>query len=234
MATTVELVAEPAAPSGPFRSAIVAESSSAAEYVPDSASLSTLAEAARGCHGCELYEDATQTVFGRGPARARVMLVGEQPGDVEDQRGIPFVGPAGKVLVRALTEVGLTPGTVYVTNAVKHFRWRLDPKGSKRRLHQTPTAGNVRACRPWLSAEARAVQPELVVLLGATAAKAVHGPSFKLTEQRGQFLGAELDGLALTTMATIHPSAVLRAPDRDEAMAGLIADLRLAADYLAG
>ena len=210
------------------------EAESAADYLPESRSLTALAEAAQGCHGCELFENATQTVFGRGPADSRVMLVGEQPGDVEDQRGIPFVGPAGKVLLRALNEVELTPGTVYVTNAVKHFRWRIDPKGSQRRIHQTPSAGNIRACRPWLTAELQAVSPALVVLLGATAAKSVHGPSFKLTENRGQILSVDLAGQELTTLATIHPSAVLRAPDRDEALAGLIDDLRVATAYLAG
>lgn len=210
----------------------MSETRTAADYVPDTSSLDRLAEAARGCQGCELFADATQTVFGRGPASSKIMLVGEQPGDVEDQRGIPFVGPAGQVLIRALTEVGITPGTVYVTNAVKHFRWRVDPKGSKRRIHQTPSAGNIRACRPWLVAELDAVQPALAILLGATAAKAVLGPSFKVTEQRGQLLEADVEGRTVRVLATIHPSAVLRARDRDEAMAGFTADLRTAAGLI--
>lgn len=208
--------------------------SSAAEYLPQSRSLSKLAQAATACRGCELFEDATQTVFGRGPGTSKIVLVGEQPGDVEDQRGIPFVGPAGKVLQDAVTQAGITPGTVYVTNAVKHFRWRIDPKGSKRRIHQTPSIAQVRVCRPWLVAELDAVKPELVILLGATAAKAVMGSTFKLTEQRGQLLTTVLENRELTVLATLHPSAVLRAPDRDVAMTGLIADLRLAADWAAG
>jgi uracil-DNA glycosylase family protein len=210
----------------------MAATASTKEFVPDTTSLTELAEASQHCRGCELFEDATQTVFGRGPASSKLMLVGEQPGDVEDQRGVPFVGPAGKVLLQALADVGITPGTVYVTNAVKHFRWRVDPKGSKRRIHQTPSAGNIRACRPWLSAELAAVKPRLVVLLGATAAKSLLGPSFKLTANRGQILDTEFEGRELTVLATIHPSAVLRAPDRDEARAGLVADLTVAAEFL--
>lgn len=208
------------------------KSNGAADYLPQRHDLKSLAAAAAGCRGCELYRDATQTVFGRGPARARVVLVGEQPGDVEDQRGVPFVGPAGRVLQQALTSVGLTPATVYVTNAVKHFRWRVDPKGSKRRLHQTPTVGQVRACGPWLAAELEAVKPELTVLLGATAAKALLGSDFRLTEHRGELLESGMSGRPEPVLATIHPSAVLRAQDRDEAMAGFVADLRVAADQL--
>ena len=209
----------------------MAATSTAEPYLPDSDRLPELARAAADCRGCELYENATQTVFGRGPARAAMMLVGEQPGDVEDQRGEPFVGPAGKVLDRALAEAGIDVATTYLTNAVKHFRWKPDER-SKRRIHQKPSAGNIRACRPWLAAELRAVHPDLVVALGATAAQAMLGTAFRLTQHRGEMLPAELDGVEFSVLATIHPSAVLRAPDRDAALAGLVADLRTAAEFL--
>lgn len=201
-------------------------------YVPATERLSELSRAAADCQGCELYRNATQTVFGRGPAGAPLMLVGEQPGDVEDKQGEPFVGPAGKLLDRALEQAGIDPGRTYLTNAVKHFRWRPDER-SKRRIHQKPSAGNIRACRPWLAAELRAVQPALLVALGATAAQGLLGTSFRLTEHRGSVLTAELDGIRFSVLATIHPSAVLRAPDRDAALAGLVADLRVAAETVA-
>jgi len=201
-------------------------------YVPATERLPELSRAAAECQGCELYQNATQTVFGRGPAGAPLMLVGEQPGDVEDKQGEPFVGPAGKLLDRALEQAGIDPGHAYLTNAVKHFRWRPDER-SKRRIHQKPSAGNIRACRPWLAAELRAVRPDLVVALGATAAQGLLGTSFRLTEHRGSVLTAELDGIRLSVLATIHPSAVLRAPDRDAALAGLVADLRVAAEAVA-
>jgi DNA polymerase len=206
--------------------------------VPETTSLSRLAEAARGCQACELYENAEQTVFGAGPRRAHVLLVGEQPGDVEDQRGQPFVGPAGRVLDRALADAGLPREDCYVTNAVKHFRWKPAPRG-KRRLHQTPGASHVTACRPWLAAELNAVRPAVVVALGATAASSLFGPKFRLTQHRGEtlpwpppdgaFAGSDLD--VETAFATIHPSAVLRGNDeqRDELYHGLIADLRAVA-----
>jgi DNA polymerase len=209
----------------------MATTSTAEPYLPDTEQLPDLARAAADCRGCELYQNATQTVFGRGPASASMMLVGEQPGDVEDQRGEPFVGPAGKLLDRALQEAGIDVGSVYLTNAVKHFRWKPDER-SKRRIHQKPSAGNIRACRPWLAAELRAVQPNLVVALGATAAQAILGTSFRLTQNRGSVLDADLDGLKFSVLATIHPSAVLRAPDRDAALAGLIDDLRAAAEFV--
>ena len=209
----------------------MAATTSAEPFLPDSDQLPALARAAAGCRGCELYQDATQTVFGRGKPGSKLMLVGEQPGDVEDQRGEPFVGPAGKMLDRALAEAGIEAGRVYLTNAVKHFRWKPDER-SKRRIHQKPSAGNVRACRPWLAAELRAVHPELVVALGATAAQSLLGTSFRLTQHRGSVLDAELDGIRFSVLATIHPSAVLRAPDRDEALAGLITDLRAAAEFV--
>jgi len=209
----------------------VADQLTAEAFLPASDDLPALARAAADCRGCELYRDATQTVFGRGPAPARLMLVGEQPGDVEDQRGEPFVGPAGRLLDRALGEAGLAAGEAYVTNAVKHFRFKADPRGTSRRIHQKPSAGNIRACRPWLAAELRAVRPELVVALGATAAQGLFGSGFRLTEHRGTVLQADFEG-PVPVLATVHPSAVLRAPDRDAALAGLVADLRAAADYL--
>jgi uracil-DNA glycosylase len=209
----------------------MAATSTAEPYLPDSDRLPELARAAADCHGCELYQNATQTVFGRGPSRAAMMLVGEQPGDVEDQRGEPFVGPAGTLLGRALAEAGIEAESTYLTNAVKHFRWKPDER-SKRRIHQKPSAGNIRACRPWLAAELRAVHPGLVVALGATAAQALLGTSFRLTQHRGETLPAEVDGVEFSVLATIHPSAVLRAPDRDAALAGLVADLRTAAEFL--
>ena len=209
----------------------MAATSTAEPFLPDSDQLPALARAAADCRGCELYQNATQTVFGRGKAGSPLMLVGEQPGDVEDQRGEPFVGPAGKLLDRALAEAGIDAGRVFMTNAVKHFRWKPDER-SKRRIHQKPSAGNVRACRPWLAAELRAVHPELVVALGATAAQSLLGSGFRLTQHRGSVLDAELDGLRFSVLATIHPSAVLRAPDRDEALAGLVTDLRAAAEFV--
>ncbi len=200
----------------------------AAAFLPDDRSLEALRQAAVGCQGCPLHEPATQTVFGRGQASARLALVGEQPGDVEDQKGLPFVGPAGRLLVDALDEAGVNRSDVYVTNAVKHFKF--SPRGN-RRIHATPDTYEVGACMPWLSAELAAVSPELIVLLGATAAKALLGPSFRVTQQRGVLMPHEGGG---QLMATIHPSAVLRAGDaRADAMAGLVADLRVAAAALA-
>jgi len=196
----------------------------AAAFLPPDGSLESLRAAAAGCQGCPLWEPATQTVFGRGSQGARLMLVGEQPGDVEDTRGLPFVGPAGRLLVEALDEAGVDRSAVYVTNAVKHFGFTVR---GKRRIHATPDALVVGACTPWLVAELAAVGPELVVLLGATAAKAVYGPSFRVTQSRGVLMDWPGDGPR--ALATIHPSAVLRADDRDAALAGLVADLRVAA-----
>lgn len=201
----------------------------AAAFLPPDRDLVHLRAAAAECRGCPLHEPATQTVFGRGAATARAVLVGEQPGDVEDQQGLPFVGPAGKVLVTALDQAGVDRDLLYVTNAVKHFKFT--PQG-KRRIHATPDTWEVRACQPWLDAEIEAVRPELVVLLGATAAKTVYGPSFRVTKSRGTLMDwpSEQGPQAL---ATIHPSAVLRSDDRDAAMAGLVNDLRIAATFLA-
>jgi DNA polymerase len=201
----------------------LSEISSAAEFVPDSRSLRTLREAAGECRGCPLWEDATQTVFGTGPRKARLMLVGEQPGDREDLEGEPFVGPAGEMLARALRSAEIDRGEVYVTNAVKHFKWR--PRG-KRRLHQTPRAGEVEACRPWLEAELETVRPVALLALGATAAKALYGPSVRVTRDRGKLIESPLAPVAALTL---HPSAILRLRDhdeREEALGGLVEDLR--------
>ena len=200
----------------------------AAPYVPETPDLEALRAAAPDCRGCPLWEPATQVVFGRGGAGARLMLVGEQPGDVEDTKGLPFVGPAGRLLVQALDEAGVDRSNVYVTNAVKHFKFTVR---GKRRIHATPDAWEVAACRPWLAAELTAVRPELVVLLGATAAKTVYGASFRVTQQRGQLFDWPQPG-GPRALATIHPSAVLRADDRDAALAGLVSDLRVAAATL--
>jgi len=185
----------------------------------------TAGEAAR-CTNCDLYRNATQTVFGEGSAQARIVLVGEQPGDQEDKAGEPFVGPAGRILDQALAEVGLKREDVYVTNAVKHFKWT--PKG-KRRIHEKPSAREVAACKPWLETELAAIDPAVIVALGATAGQALFGSKFRVGVSRGQVL--DLDGRAV--VATIHPSAVLRVrepADRDEQYAGLVADLRRAVE----
>jgi uracil-DNA glycosylase family protein len=198
----------------------------AAPYLPDTRSLPKLREAAAVCHGCELWRTATQTVFGAGVRSAEVMFVGEQPGDQEDQQGQPFVGPAGKMLDRALVEVGIDRGKVYVTNAVKHFKWQ--PRG-KRRIHQKPNWAELTACRPWLDAELAAVQPRVLVCLGATAAQSLLGRQFRVTKQRGEPVDSPLAEIVL---ATIHPSAILRAEDREAEYAGFVADLRKVAALL--
>jgi uracil-DNA glycosylase len=211
----------------------------ASDFVPgQDASLAQLASAAQGCHGCDLYERATQAVFGEGAADARVVLVGEQPGDAEDRAGRPFVGPAGKLLDRALADAGIAPQDTYTTNAVKHFRWKAAPHGGKRRIHQKPEAWQARACWPWLRAELSRLNPEVLVLLGATAGQAVFGSTFRVTAQRGTEISwrapgrGDAAGRDVTVVATIHPSAVLRADDRDVVYAGLVSDLRVAASVL--
>jgi uracil-DNA glycosylase len=170
-------------------------------------SLSALREAAAGCRACDLYKTGTQTVFGEGAEHAEIMFVGEQPGDREDLEGKPFVGPAGRLLDEALREAGIDRDHVYITNAVKHFKWK--PQG-KRRLHQKPNAAEINACRPWLDAEIGVVKPRVLVLLGATAAQALLGRDFRVSVDRGKFI--ERPGLPLM-MATVHPSSILRAPD---------------------
>src|ERR1051326_3962871 len=177
--------------------------------VPDKLNLPALRAAASGCKACDLWKLGTQTVFGEGIADARVMMVGEQPGDKEDLQGRPFVGPAGAVLDRALTAAGIDRSDVYVTNIVKHFKW--EPRG-KRRLHKKPNALEISACRPWLDAEIKVVRPEVVVLLGASAAQGIMGRQFRVTQQRGQWVQSNIAPLV---MATVHPSSILRAPDDD-------------------
>jgi uracil-DNA glycosylase len=197
------------------------------------ATLADLRRAAAGCQACDLYRNATQTVFGEGGEGARLMLVGEQPGDREDVAGEPFVGPAGHLLDEALTAAGIDRSTVYVTNVVKHFKWRRAPSG-KRRIHQKPDRAEVAACRPWLEGEIARVGPQLVVLMGATAAQAILGPAFRVTRQHGTVVPTPLGPPAL---ATIHPSAVLRSRTTEEraaALAGLVADLRVAGDAIGG
>jgi len=192
----------------------------------DTASLTDMRDAARECTACHLYKRATQTVFGEGQKNAAIMLVGEQPGEYEDVAGKPFVGPAGKIMDQALEEAGIDRCEAYVTNAVKHFKWA--PRG-KRRIHQKPNAREIAACRPWLEAELRIVKPKLLVCLGATAAQAVFGPSFRVTRERGKLLSSKL---APRVMATVHPSSLLRQPDeesRDREYKGVVADLRAAA-----
>jgi uracil-DNA glycosylase len=205
--------------------------SSASEFLPNSRSLKTLGAAAEACRGCELYKDATQVVFGRGRKSAELMLVGEQPGDKEDREGQPFVGPAGRLLDRALEEAGIDRAETYVTNAVKHFKWK--PKGN-RRLHQTPRAGEIEACKPWLQAEVEAVKPQAVLAMGATAARSLFGPKVKVTKDRGRPLESPLAPVAAVT---IHPSAILRLRDHDEReaeLAGFVADLEGVAAALQG
>lgn len=203
--------------------------STAASYLPAEKTLPHLRDAACECRGCELYLDATQTVFGRGPAGAKLMLVGEQPGDEEDRRGEPFVGPAGGILDRALTEAGLDRRSVYVTNAVKHFRFVVE---GKRRKHQAPRPSHIIACRPWLESEIASVAPEVVVCLGATAARSLLGQGFRITKERGKVLKTRWSS---HLVATYHPSAVLRGIDpksREALYDALVHDLKIAADLL--
>ena len=197
-----------------------------AQPPPEPRSVDQLKKAAASCQACDLWRDATQTVFGEGDEHARLMLIGEQPGDQEDLQGKPFVGPAGRLLERALDEAGIERRRVYVTNAVKHFRWS---RRGKRRLHEKPNAGQVRACRPWLEAEIQVVGPRMIVLLGATAAQSVMGPAFRVSTQRGQVLASPF---GIPVVVTVHPSSILRAADdesRDAAMSSFIADLKVAA-----
>jgi len=202
---------------------------SAAAFLPKKRDLDSLRMAARHCEGCPLYQTATQTVFGAGRAAARLVLVGEQPGDREDIEGVPFVGPAGLLLDRCLEEASIDRNDVYVTNAVKHFKW--EPRG-KRRIHKKPSAREIAACRPWLDAELEEIQPELIVCLGATAAQALLGRSFRVTHDRGKPIF--LPGLP-PVLATVHPSSILRAPDherREQGRREFVHDLRAAAIFL--
>src|SRR5215212_7370844 len=206
------------------------EPNDATPFLPDRHSLKALREAAASCRGCHLWRPATQTVFGDGRRASRVMLVGEQPGDKEDRAGEPFVGPAGRELDRGLEAAGIDRAQAYVTNVVKHFKFE---ERGRRRIHQTPKRFEIDACKPWLEEELKAVKPEALVLLGATAAKALLGSSFRVTQHRGELLDSEL---ALIVTATIHPSAILRGPDdasRQEEREAFAEDLRVVAQALA-
>jgi DNA polymerase len=195
----------------------------AVPFLPAKTTMSALRSAVQECRGCPLYANATQAVFGEGRLSAQVVLVGEQPGDQEDRAGAPFVGPAGKVLDRALAEAGIDRAETYVTNAVKHFKWRA--RGT-RRIHDKPSWTEQVACRPWLEAELQVVKPRALVLMGATAAQSLLGKSFRVTQHRGEPIESDLAELVT---ATIHPSAVLRSDDREAMFAGLVDDLRLVA-----
>jgi uracil-DNA glycosylase family protein len=200
------------------------------DLLPEDLTLDSVRDTASGCKACDLYKRGTQTVFGEGPKRARIMLVGEQPGDAEDIAGHPFVGPAGQLLDRALEEAGIDRRIVYVTNVVKHFKW--EPRG-KRRIHAKPNAAEISACRPWLETEIALVKPRVLVCLGATAAQALLGKSFKVSKQRGEFVDSSLAPLVT---ATVHPSSILRAPDDDarrEEMKRFVSDLKKVAAALA-
>lgn len=203
----------------------------AAPFLPARFTIPTLQSAAAGCRGCDLWKNATQTVFGEGPRKALVMFVGEQPGDYEDRQGHPFVGPAGRLLDEVLAEVGIDRSQVYVTNIVKHFKWEAAQRG-KRRIHKKPRQSEIEACRPWLDAELKAVQPEVLVCLGATAAQGLLGKEFRVRRDRGTFIVSEL---APHVMATAHPSSILRAPDsqqRAAQRAEFVRDLKKVVDML--
>ncbi|MDQ4007109.1 MAG: UdgX family uracil-DNA binding protein [Actinomycetota bacterium] len=208
-----------------------AEYPGAERFLPDRPTLKRLRSSVQECQGCDLYRDATQAVFGDGATDPQLVIVGEQPGDVEDRRGEPFVGPAGRLLDKALSAVEIDPASVYRTNAVKHFRFT--GSGGKRRIHKKPDRWQVTACQPWLLTELSVLRPPGVVALGATAGQSLLGPSFRVGAMRGKRIDApDLD--CDWVVATTHPSAVLRAPDRDEAFDGLVADLAVAADALHG
>jgi uracil-DNA glycosylase len=203
---------------------------SALDFFPDNINYAALKQAAAGCMGCDLYKNATQTVFGEGRVSlSQVMFVGEQPGDEEDVNGHPFVGPAGRLFDKALAEAGIDRDQTYVTNVVKHFKWK--PRG-KRRIHEKPRAAEIRACEPWLAAELEVVHPNILVCLGATAAQALLGKDFRVTQMRGKWLES---GHARLTLATVHPSSILRAPDpeaREEQYAEFVQDLKTVAREL--
>jgi uracil-DNA glycosylase len=203
---------------------------SAADFLPPTRTLPALRQAAAECRGCGLYRNATQTVFGEGPAPARLILVGEQPGDQEDRAGHPFVGPSGRLLDEALAEAGIDRGSTYVTNAVKHFKF-VRQELTRRRLHKKPAAGEVRACRPWLEEEIKVVGPALIVALGSTAAQALLGPAFRVTRERGRVV----ESANGPVLATVHPSAILRAPGETRAAEwrAFVRDLTEAARWLA-
>jgi len=204
---------------------------SAARLIPRTPTLSNLQRSAHDCKACDLWKNATQTVFGEGPSRARVMFIGEQPGDQEDRQGHPFVGPAGRFLDEALVEAGVDRSDVYVTNVVKHFKWEAAERG-KRRIHKKPRHSEIEACRPWLDAELKVVRPQVVVCLGASAAQALLGKDFRVTRDRGQLVPSDL---APQVMATTHPASILRAPDRaarERQRGEFVHDLKKIADLL--
>lgn len=208
-------------------------SNGAAALIPAAPTLPLLQRAAKSCKACDLWKLGTQTVFGEGPARARVMFVGEQPGDSEDRAGHPFVGPAGRLLDEALAEVGIERSEVYVTNVVKHFKWEAAQRG-KRRIHKKPRQSEIEACRPWLDAELQVVRPEVLVCLGASAAQALLGKDFRVTRDRGNLIKSDL---APYVMATAHPASILRAPDsaaREQGRRELVADLQKVAGLIRG
>ena len=209
----------------------VSYTGSAADFIPPRPTLAKLREAAAGCRGCDLWAVGTQTVFGEGPRNATVMFVGEQPGDQEDKAGVPFVGPAGRLLDAALEQAGIDRREVYVTNAVKHFKWERGEKG-KRRIHKKPNDMEIRACHPWLEQEIALVKPRVIICLGATAAQSLLGKQFRVTKERGKPIPTEF---ANAVIATVHPSAVLRAPpeSRKEAERQFMADIKKAAKYIA-
>jgi uracil-DNA glycosylase len=198
----------------------------AAALIPEQATVEELREAAAGCKACDLWETATQTVFGEGSADADVVFVGEQPGDREDLEGRPFVGPAGQLFDQALEEAGIARSQVYVTNVVKHFKWK--PQG-KRRIHQKPNWREIAACRPWLDAEVAVLKPRVLVCLGATAAQALLGRDFRVSRQRGELVDSPL---APNTIATVHPSSILRAEDRDVQFREFVRDLEKVAELI--
>lgn len=208
----------------------VVATGSAADFIPPRPTLAKLRDAAASCRGCDLWVNATQTVFGEGKAGAAAVFVGEQPGDQEDRVGRPFVGPAGRLLDEALESAGLDRGMVYVTNAVKHFKF-VRQELTKRRLHKKPNAAQVRACNPWLREELRLVKPKVVVALGSTAAQALLGNSFRVTQHRGEVVESEWAG---PVIATVHPSSVLRAPDdaRADARREFLSDIKRVAEYV--
>ena len=205
---------------------------SAPDFFPPRVALATLRDAASGCRGCALYQNATQTGFGKGSEGAEIMFIGEQPGDKEDLAGEPFVGPAGKLLDSALREAGIDRSLAYVTNVVKHFKWKPSRPPGKRRIHEKPNAVEVAACRPWLEAELDVVRPRIIVMLGSTAAQTIMGKDFRVTRDRGQFWVSDYGPLIT---ATVHPSSILRSPDdttRAAEMREFIHDLRTVAEKL--
>lgn len=225
------VVAKSTHATSPRDKSAVRKASSAAPFLPARRTLANLQNASTKCRGCDLWKNATQTVFGEGPSPARVMFIGEQPGDQEDKQGHPFVGPAGRLLDEALQEAGIDRSDVYVTNVVKHFKWEAAQRG-KRRIHKKPRHSEIEACRPWLDAELALVRPEVLVCLGASAAQALLGKDFRVTRDRGTLVASDLSP---HVMATIHPSSILRAPysrEREQQRKEFVRDLKKVADLL--